>query len=84
MKITSVVMCSVVGMSDCVKCFQCDGGLRNWLPGDIPWVEHARWFPQCSHVRLCKGQEFIDTIEEMYPRQGVSITLIFASESWAL
>ncbi|XP_064615418.1 E3 ubiquitin-protein ligase XIAP-like isoform X2 [Liolophura sinensis] len=71
------------GMSDCVKCFQCDGGLRNWLPGDIPWVEHARWFPQCSHVRLCKGQEFIDTIEEMYPRQGAASSTTVTRSSTA-
>ena len=25
-----------------VKCFYCDGGLRNWQPEDAPWVEHAR------------------------------------------
>ena len=26
-----------------MKCFYCDGGLRNWQPEDAPWVEHARW-----------------------------------------
>jgi hypothetical protein len=31
-----------LGMSDQVKCFYCDGGLKNWQPEDDPWVEHAR------------------------------------------
>ena len=31
-----------IGLSDQVKCFYCDGGLRNWVPEDDPWTEHAR------------------------------------------
>ncbi|KAG2461468.1 BIR7A protein, partial [Polypterus senegalus] len=34
------------GHSDNVKCFYCDGGLRNWEEGDDPWREHAKWFPR--------------------------------------
>jgi len=48
-----------IGCSDQVKCFYCDGGLRNWQPEDAPWVEHARWFSKCVFVRLVKGDEFI-------------------------
>lgn len=48
-----------IGCSDQVKCFYCDGGLRNWQPEDIPWVEHARWFSKCVFVRLVKGDDFI-------------------------
>jgi len=48
-----------IGLSDQVKCFYCDGGLRNWQPEDNPWVEHARWFTKCVFVRLRKGDEFI-------------------------
>ncbi|CAH0553031.1 unnamed protein product [Brassicogethes aeneus] len=47
------------GVSDQVRCFHCDGGLRNWDPIDDPWTEHARWFPTCSFVKLVKGQEFV-------------------------
>lgn len=47
------------GMGDQVRCFHCDGGLRHWDPTDDPWTEHARWFPNCSFVKLVKGQEFI-------------------------
>jgi len=48
-----------IGCSDQVKCFYCDGGLRNWQPEDQPWVEHARWFDKCVYIRLVKGDEFI-------------------------
>lgn len=48
------------GISDQVRCFHCDGGLRNWDPVDDPWTEHARWFPSCSFVKLIKGQEFVE------------------------
>ncbi|KAM7404864.1 hypothetical protein PAMP_012175 [Pampus punctatissimus] len=37
------------GHGDNVKCYYCDGGLRNWEPGDDPWQEHAKWFPRVAH-----------------------------------
>ncbi|XP_041350874.1 uncharacterized protein LOC121369863 [Gigantopelta aegis] len=49
-----------VGNSDNVKCFTCDGLLSQWEPGDDPWIEHARWFPDCQFVRLVKGDNFIE------------------------
>jgi len=48
-----------IGLSDQVKCFYCDGGLRNWQAEDVPWVEHARWFSRCVFVRLVKGDEYV-------------------------
>ncbi|XP_059152420.1 baculoviral IAP repeat-containing protein 7-like [Physella acuta] len=51
-----------VGHGDSVKCFYCDGGLRNWEPNDDPWREHARWFPRCSYVKQSKGQAFIENV----------------------
>lgn len=46
-------------MSDHVNCFHCGSGLRNWEPEDDPWVEHARWFPQCRFLILMKREQFI-------------------------
>ncbi|XP_041351914.1 putative inhibitor of apoptosis [Gigantopelta aegis] len=51
-----------VGNSDNVKCFTCDGLLSQWEPGDDPWIEHARWFPDCQFVRLVKGDTFIEQV----------------------
>ena len=54
-----------------MKCFYCNGGLRNWQPEDDPWTEHAQWFQQCGFVRLVKGDEFIQECVRSRP-QGVA------------
>lgn len=56
------VIYSFAGLSDHVRCFHCGNGLRNWETEDLPWNEHARWYPDCTFVRLTKGQEFIDKV----------------------
>ncbi|OPL21739.1 hypothetical protein AM593_10504, partial [Mytilus galloprovincialis] len=53
----------VHGEEDTVRCHYCDGGLRNWEPKDVPWEEHARWFPFCKFVIKMKGREFIEYIK---------------------
>ncbi|KAL8599079.1 hypothetical protein ACOMHN_006888 [Nucella lapillus] len=50
------------GFNDSVKCFFCDGGLRNWERDDDPWHEHARWFPRCKYVRQVKGDQFLEQV----------------------
>lgn len=50
------------GFSDNVKCFYCNGGLRNWEKGDDPWHEHARWFKTCPFVLMVKGQDYINAV----------------------
>ncbi|XP_061176039.1 uncharacterized protein LOC133184990 [Saccostrea echinata] len=54
------------GEEDAVRCHYCDGGLREWEPGDDPWTEHARWFPFCKFVMKIKGIQFIDEIQQKY------------------
>ncbi|WAR07969.1 XIAP-like protein [Mya arenaria] len=51
------------GVEDHVRCFACDGGLRQWDAGDDPWVEHCRWFPACSFARKTKGDQYIELIQ---------------------
>ncbi|VDI35399.1 baculoviral IAP repeat-containing protein 2/3 [Mytilus galloprovincialis] len=51
------------GYHDYTRCFFCGGGLRNWELGDDPWVEHARWFPQCSFLKQNKGDVFVNDIQ---------------------
>ncbi|KAL3881671.1 hypothetical protein ACJMK2_028081 [Sinanodonta woodiana] len=50
---------------DIVRCFACDGGLKNWEPEDDPWIEHARWFSACDYLRHVKGDEFIRLVRIM-------------------
>ncbi|XP_053396740.1 baculoviral IAP repeat-containing protein 7-A-like isoform X2 [Mercenaria mercenaria] len=68
MNIIAVISCAYLkqigfcyfrSFSDCVRCFSCGGGLRNWEYGDGPWEEHARWFPGCTFLREQKGSDFI-------------------------
>ncbi|OAD59107.1 Apoptosis 2 inhibitor [Eufriesea mexicana] len=47
------------GFGDHVRCFHCNGELRNWKITDDAWIEHARWFPTCEFVNLVRGKEFI-------------------------
>ncbi|KAK4010405.1 hypothetical protein OUZ56_019548 [Daphnia magna] len=51
---------------DHVKCFCCDGALRNWEPKDDPWVEHARWFSRCNFLVSVKGNDYIKEIQARY------------------
>ncbi|KAK2587173.1 hypothetical protein KPH14_002922, partial [Odynerus spinipes] len=56
-----------VGTGDQVRCFHCDGGLRNWEATDDAWVEHAKWFPKCGFVNLVRGPEFIKECVDSRP-----------------
>ncbi|XP_053339016.1 baculoviral IAP repeat-containing protein 7 [Clarias gariepinus] len=54
------------GQSDNVKCFFCDGNLRNWDPGDDPWQEHAKWFPRCEYLIQSRGREYINNVQQSF------------------
>ena len=34
-----------LGDRDRVKCFYCNGGLKNWELTDDPFQEHTKWYP---------------------------------------
>ena len=61
------------GYLDNVKCFFCNGGLRNWEADDEPWTEHARWFPDCGFLKQMKGMTFIEKV-----RVSIKIPKTFA------
>ncbi|KAK3097987.1 hypothetical protein FSP39_015077 [Pinctada imbricata] len=48
------------GELDIVRCHYCDGGLRDWEPGDEPWLEHAKWFPFCKYLLKVKGRDYVE------------------------
>ncbi|KAH3739600.1 death-associated inhibitor of apoptosis 1-like isoform X1 [Dreissena polymorpha] len=52
-----------MGQGDRCKCYWCGGELHGWEPDDDPWVEHAKWFPQCGFVRQQKGVEYVNHIK---------------------
>ncbi|KOB65287.1 Inhibitor of apoptosis [Operophtera brumata] len=51
-----------IGFSDKVVCFCCGGGLKDWLPENQPWEEHARWYQFCPYVLLVKGYLYVQRI----------------------
>ena len=51
-----------LGTEDHVKCFCCDGALRQWAPNDDPWVEHSRWFSRCNYLLSIKGEDFVKDV----------------------
>jgi len=62
-----------LGVNDHVKCFHCDGGLRNWEPNDDPWMEHAQWFPRCGYLILVKGDQYIKDVAESMPSPSAAL-----------
>ncbi|KAJ8307050.1 hypothetical protein KUTeg_015134 [Tegillarca granosa] len=52
------------GVGDRVRCFFCGGGLFHWDPEDVPFVEHAKWYPKCVFLRQMKGDDFIQQIQK--------------------
>ncbi|XP_033739526.1 baculoviral IAP repeat-containing protein 7-like [Pecten maximus] len=51
------------GEYDIVRCFHCDIGIGYWNPTCDPYVEHARYRPDCPLLKHEKGQEWIDNIQ---------------------
>lgn len=50
------------GIKDMVKCFFCNGGLKNWDHNDDPFQDHVRWFPTCQYIRQLMGHEYIESV----------------------
>ncbi|XP_053398054.1 baculoviral IAP repeat-containing protein 7-like [Mercenaria mercenaria] len=47
------------GSRDFVRCFYCGGGMKDWQKDDDPWIEHAKYFPDCDFLKLHVDEEFI-------------------------
>ena len=45
------------GYGDKVRCFSGGCGLEMWEPGDKPRLEHSKWYPDCSFVRMLEEIE---------------------------
>ncbi|KAK0063292.1 E3 ubiquitin-protein ligase XIAP-like isoform X9, partial [Biomphalaria pfeifferi] len=54
-----------VGYGDCVRCFNCGGGLHDWKEDDDVWVEHSKWFPECTYVIEQMGELFVQIVQQL-------------------
>lgn len=69
------------GRNDECRCHYCDGGLQHWEEGDLPWEQHAYYFPFCKFVIKMKGREYINMIRERFEERGPNVdALIRESE----
>ena len=50
------------GVGDRVVCFVCNVTLKDWVPDDDPWEQHALWKPDCAYVKLVKGSSYIEKV----------------------
>ncbi|XP_052005209.1 E3 ubiquitin-protein ligase XIAP-like isoform X2 [Xyrauchen texanus] len=55
------------GDRDKVICFKCGGGVKDWMPDEDPWEEHARHYPGCSFLLEEKGKEYVSHVQLRYP-----------------
>jgi hypothetical protein len=62
------------GIKDMVKCFFCNGGLKNWDQNDDPFQDHVRWFPKCQFVRQLMGAEYIEKVREKFKSMDSGFT----------
>ncbi|XP_055882231.1 E3 ubiquitin-protein ligase XIAP-like isoform X3 [Biomphalaria glabrata] len=62
--VRKMAMCGLydTGEGDCVRCFSCGGGLKNWRINDHPCIEHIRSYPNCSFVKKQKSPEFYSAV----------------------
>lgn len=70
-----------VGPSDLCRCFFCGGGVKEWLPDDDPWIEHAKFYPHCEHVKSVKGEEFIRDIQGTAPEPLISVASLSVQDN---
>ncbi|KAG1962831.1 E3 ubiquitin-protein ligase XIAP [Pimephales promelas] len=62
------------GVQDRVICFRCGGGVKDWIPEEDPWEEHAKHYPGCSFLRAEKGGEYVSNIQLRYPNGVHSVS----------
>lgn len=74
---TPKVLCDAgfyfTGFDDMVRCFYCAGAIREWSTTDDPFVEHARWFPDCAYLIQQKSVEFVDHVHATTPANKKSV-----------
>lgn len=46
-----------MGSGDKTVCFYCGVGMKDWEETDDPWVEHAKWSPNCDYLVLKMSDE---------------------------
>ncbi|XP_050395257.1 baculoviral IAP repeat-containing protein 3 isoform X1 [Patella vulgata] len=59
---------------DMVQCFACRCILKFWENEDDPWIEHAKWSPDCQYLQMCLGKDIFGDSQSAQ-RQNTRTTL---------
>lgn len=51
------------GRGDCVACFSCGCGLKDWEADDLPFEQHSLWFDKCEYLVMMKGHAYIQQVQ---------------------
>ncbi|NWZ26538.1 BIR7B protein, partial [Asarcornis scutulata] len=68
------------GQGDVVRCYYCNGSVRNWAVGDDPWREHAKWNPRCEFLLGSRGREFVNSVQESFASARPPVTPLSTEE----
>jgi len=52
--------------TDSVQCWTCGIILENWLKGDCPFREHAKYSKNCSYILVYKGTKFVNNVNNNF------------------
>ncbi|MCK5867772.1 MAG: hypothetical protein KAG14_05170, partial [Mycoplasmataceae bacterium] len=55
-------------------CYCCGGSIES-VDDEVPWVKHARLYPQCKFLNESMGKEFVDNIQTIFGLVGKEATL---------
>lgn len=54
------------GESDKIQCFFCGVRLHNWNDTENPMDQHIIWSPNCSFLKMTKGDKYIYQTREKF------------------
>ena len=56
-----------LGDQDRVKCWYCNGGVKNCEKNDVISEEHAKWYPLCEFLLERQGVQYVKSVLQKYP-----------------
>lgn len=54
------------GVTDKIECFWCGLKLHHWNDCAIPHEQHSIWSPNCTFLKMTKGEEYILQTREQF------------------
>ena len=56
-----------LGDQDRVKCWYCNGGIKNWENNDVVSEEHAKWYPLREFLLRRQSVQYVKSVLQKYP-----------------